>query len=460
MIKITGPHLDKKKKHAGAPKCWYLYWTTPLKNADGTVKLVNDAPELERHRPYYATRAEAEADKARIEAQYERTGSGEFIFDRTAAADYEAAKKIVGNVPLVEIARFWRLHHPEQPKQKISELYPLFIADAKERLGETRHIDDLDYRVGIYVATAGERYPDTVTRADIMTYLKALKLAPRTRRNHKQSICRFFNWLLDTGHVTSNPAAGIKKRMLPKETRSEIRFLKFDQTERYLRAAERYDPDLVAHEVVQLLAGVRADDEMANFDAKYVLPDTKEVVVPESIAKMDERDVIEGLEDCFWSWWSVYGKEEGLLRVKNYEPRWYRIRVLASILDQARADELARLPIKTLLKLEIAKNALKEWPWNARRRTFCTHHIAKHKSADKTAEIMRHHGSTYTLHNSYKGLGVTQAKGVMYFEIQPCPVAHPIRPELPLRGIVRKQAERVSAAYPSIVGSTTQGIAG
>ena len=444
MITITGPHYDKTRKR------WHLYWTTPRKNPDGTIQLKpNGRPVLDRHRPPYATRAEAEADKVRIEAQYEQTGSGEFLFDRAAAADYEAAKKIIGNVAMVEAARFWRLHHPEQPKQKIAELFTLFLADAKERLQETRHVGDLDSRVGTYVKAVGERYPDTVTRLEIMAYLKALKLAPRTRRNHKQSICQFFNWMLDNGHVTSNPAGGIKKRMLPKETRSEIRFLKVDQAERYLRAAERYDPDLVAHEVVQLLAGVRADDEMANFDAKYVLPETKEIVVPESISKMEERDVIEGVEDCFWNWWSAYGKEEGLLRVKNYEPRWLRIRVLASILDQKRADELARLPIKTLLKMEIAKNALKDWPWNARRRTFCTHHIAKHQSADKTAVIMRHHGSTYTLHNSYRGLGVTQVKGVKYFEILPCPVAHPIRPELPLRGIVRKQAERTKPAAQS-----------
>ncbi|PTY04234.1 hypothetical protein DB347_20265 [Opitutaceae bacterium EW11] len=180
---------------------------------------------------------------------------------------------------------------------------------------------------------------------------------------------------------------------------------------------------------------------MANFDTKYVLSETKGIVVPGSISKMGERDVLEGVEECFWNWWTVYGKDEGLLRVKNYEPRWFRVRVLASILDQARADEFARLPIKSLLKMDLATKALADRPWNARRRTFCTYHVAKHQSADKTAMLMRHQGGTATLWKSYRGLGVTQAKGMAYFEIQPCPVAHPIRPERPLRGIVRKQAE-------------------
>jgi hypothetical protein len=32
------------------------------------------------------------------------------------AADYEAAKKIIGDVRLVAVVKFWRLHHPEKLK--------------------------------------------------------------------------------------------------------------------------------------------------------------------------------------------------------------------------------------------------------------------------------------------------------------------------------------------------------
>jgi hypothetical protein len=101
-----------------------------------------------------------------------------------------------------------------------------------------------------------------------------------------------------------------------------------------------------------------------------------------------------------------------------------------------------------LLNLPEARAALRRWPWNARRRTFCTFHVAKHQSAAKTALIMRHRGSTYTLHNSYRGLGVTQEQGAKYFQIMPAPVAAPVRPAKAMTGIVRmmKEARALRAA--------------
>ena len=102
---------------------------------------------------------------------------------------------------------------------------------------------------------------------------------------------------------------------------------------------------------------------------------------------------------------------------------------------------LGRLPIKVLLNLPEARAALRRWPWNARRRTFCTFHVAKHQNAAKTALIMRHRGSAYTLHNSYRGLGVTQEQGAKYFEIMPAPVAVPVRPVKATTGIVRMMQE-------------------
>ncbi|MDR1283114.1 MAG: hypothetical protein LBK99_20180 [Opitutaceae bacterium] len=164
----------------------------------------------------------------------------------------------------------------------------------------------------------------------------------------------------------------LKRRQLPKIVHREIEFLSIPEVTRYLRAAERYDPELVAHEVIQLFAGVRADDEMADFDGKWVLPQTREVVIPAEVGKMGRREVIDGLEDCFWSWWEKYGRK-GILRPTNYMARWQRIRVRAQITDRAKADTLAVLPIKTLLSHELAAAKLAAWPWNARRRTFCTY---------------------------------------------------------------------------------------
>ena len=86
-MEITGPFLDRAKQ--GQPKPWYLRYSAPKLNSDGTAVLGRDGkPVLQRHRPYYPTKAKAEADKPRIQEQIGAAGTGRFLFDR---AKYRAA---------------------------------------------------------------------------------------------------------------------------------------------------------------------------------------------------------------------------------------------------------------------------------------------------------------------------------------------------------------------------------
>ncbi|MBL9213796.1 MAG: hypothetical protein JNL92_25265, partial [Opitutaceae bacterium] len=84
-MEITGPFLDEAKKLSGRPACWYLRYSAPKRNADGTLVLAEKGrPVTQRYRPFYATKAEALADIPRIREQHEVAGSGQFIFNRHA----------------------------------------------------------------------------------------------------------------------------------------------------------------------------------------------------------------------------------------------------------------------------------------------------------------------------------------------------------------------------------------
>lgn len=440
-MKIGGPFLDTSRK--GSPKKWYLSYFVPRLDAQGAPILIEGRAQLERKRPYYETQASAQADKPRIFAQYGAAGSAAEggVLSGAQAAEYEEAKRIVPEVTLGHVARFYRLHHPLAETARVSALVTKFLAWVEAVHKKERHYEDLDSRLTMFAKRFGERIPATLTRTELLDYLLSLGKAGRTVLNHKRAIVNFLNWMTEQRPqiITINPIAGLKKRQLPKTDKKEIGFLDLDQARRYLRAAERYDREFVAHEVIQLFSGVRADDEMADFDGKWVKAETREIVIPAEIAKMDRREVIAGLEENFWAWWTDYGRE-GILRPKNHGPRWLRIRALAEIRDTAKADALAALPIKTMLARPDIKALLKQWPWNARRRTFCTYHVAKHQSADRTALILRHRGEAGTLHNSYRGTGVTQAQGAEFFALMPAPVATQIRPVIATKGIIAKQA--------------------
>ena len=403
-----------------------------MRNPDGSPVLdENGRIVLDRERPFYETKEKAEADKARYEQQHATAGaSGVGLLTREQLLDYELAKGIVQDVPLLELAKFWRLHHPATAADPLHVLVPKFLEELKAlNNGEaTRHYNDLKSRLGIFCGTLGQRMPGSVTKQEILDYLLALKLEGRTILNHKRAIMNFFGWLEEKGHIPINPAGGITRKKLPKIVKKEIRFMSRNEVERYLRTIERYDPALVAHEVIQLFSGVRADDEMKDFMAEWVMPLTKEIVVPAAAAKTDRREVINELEPNFWKWWKAYGKAEGRVRPKNYLNRWRRVRYLATIDDQETADQMARRSLKRLLQRPETRTALKVWPWNARRRTFCTYHVAKYQSADRTALILRHKGGAAVLLESYRGLGVSQREGAAFFAILPRKVPRPIPP--------------------------------
>lgn len=418
-MKIGGPFLDKDRR--GSPKRWYLSFFIPKKRADGSIELnAKGRPILVRKRPYYASRDDAAADKPVLAAQYAAGGTAgpAGILNREQVSDYEQARAIAPEVPLAELARFWRLHHPLQAVASIAELVPLFTDELKARVGETRHWGDLKHRLSVFCRSYGDRNPQTFTRDEFLTYLLGMGKAGRTVLNQKRAIVTFFNWLVEKQRLPINPLAGLKKRHLPKASRKEIGFLSIDDVAAYLRAAERYDPVIVAHEVIQLFAGVRSDDEMADFRGEWVLPRTREIVIPADVAKTGVREVISGLEDNFWSWWEKYGRD-GLLRPTGHQWRWRRLRILAAITDPERAAHLSSITKREIFRAPEARAALTAWPWNARRRTFCTYHVAKYQSADRTALILRHRGDTYTLHNSYRGTGVTPEQGAAYFQIIP-----------------------------------------
>ena len=456
-MNIGGPFYDASRRKS--PKKWYLSYFLPKKHPDGTVILVDGKTVLERKRPYYASEEDAAADKPAILAQYASAGASSCggVLTRDQAAEFELAKSIAPEASLADLARFWRAHHPLQAVVRVSAAADLFLAATKARLGETAGYEDLKSRVGMFVDAFGERIPETISRGEFLRWLDSKpakwrgvsRLAPSGRSilNLKQSACRFFNWMRaqEPAFVTHNPAGGITRAQLPKIAANEIRFLSLEEVGSYLRAAERYDPELVAHEVIQLLAGVRADDEMANFSGDFVFAATREIEIPASIAKKDRRDVINTLEPVFWEWWAVYGRK-GILRPPNYANRWRRVRILAGMTRRDGAAAADALAGESVFKLQIRpdlKPFLASWPWNARRRTFCTYHVAKYQSADKTALILRHDGDVSTLHNSYRGRGVTQEQGAAFFDLRPQRVARPLLAggARPPRGIVRFRLE-------------------
>lgn len=79
-MEISGPFFDHAKKRSGRNNCWYLRYSAPRTNPDGSfVRKAGGKIVLQRHRPYYESRKLAEADKPRIQEQFTKTGPVSFF---------------------------------------------------------------------------------------------------------------------------------------------------------------------------------------------------------------------------------------------------------------------------------------------------------------------------------------------------------------------------------------------
>ena len=126
---------------------------------------------------------------------------------------------------MIELAQFWRLHHPSIAQRTFVEFKEEYLADIEVRVGLTRHYEDLKSKVGIICQTFGDRLPATISRAEALGYLKVLGKGSRTILNFKRAACNYFNWLVEKQVLTENPFGSIKKRQLPRK-KKEIEFLK------------------------------------------------------------------------------------------------------------------------------------------------------------------------------------------------------------------------------------------
>jgi len=148
---ISGPFRDP------ARKAWYLLIGLPKRSPDGSPVLRGGKSVIQRWRPYYPTRAKALADIDRIKDQHDTAGSDQGgVLTRQQAVEFNQAKNVAPEVSLIELARFWRLHHPETTQRRLGEWQADFYKDVEGRLGHTRHWDDLRSRIAILCRTFGE----------------------------------------------------------------------------------------------------------------------------------------------------------------------------------------------------------------------------------------------------------------------------------------------------------------
>lgn len=379
----------------------------PPKTRTGTVPVVylpdRDRWQLttyadgKRKRTFHPTEKAALTEWNRINRRLRRFGS-ESDFSPAEVAEFREAKRITDGADLRDVAAFWRLHHPEgKERAKLIDAASAFLEAQNGKGLAPRYLAGLRHHVEAFANCFPSRDLSSISGNDLLDWLRALRVDPRTVRNYSGSLRAFFAWTKRRGLVSISPAESIHDADLPAARPRAKGVLTVDQCAALMAHLQANRPKYVAWHALQLFAGIRrAEVGRLRWDWIDLYAETITLLgwsEGKRIVKTGDDWVLHDLPANLWEWLRAF-RGEG------------RIAVPGNVTVEAmRADEFPRIGIP-------------EWPQNAMRHTFCTMLMSLHQSADKVASWSRHTNAAQ-LYRSYVARLVSREEAGRFCGIRP-----------------------------------------
>ena len=173
------------------------------------------------------------------------------------AADVAEAHKVAPGIKMLELAKFWALHHVGRPITPQDTLNELLAAKAREGRSKD-HLKDLRIRIGRFARAVTVPLPN-ITTTDIDDWLGTIKGSNRSRRNYRAALATLFQFAIQRRYLPKQwdelPAAPRKLSEQP-----PIEIYTPDELKRLLKAAaarKRSATNILPMFLLGAFAGIR-----------------------------------------------------------------------------------------------------------------------------------------------------------------------------------------------------------
>lgn len=323
-------------------------------------------------RTYFHTQQEAQgfADKKNIE--FENKGTESLAIStatRLMAQEAELAlqpyRKTIRDAVAFYLEHLNRVSASKTVRAAVAEF--LRVKVSQKRVLSFRYRKDLKNRLEKFAGKFGTEQVANVSGSNIEDWLRGMNISGVTHDNYHRILSVFFSWALKAKLVGENPIAYIRD---PEPITKTPGVFTPEEAERLLNAAPA---ELVPYLAFSLFCGIRPEEfhktiirrsqgvetrEVVSLDWNAVDLNQKIVIVSSELAKTHRKRVITIPENLI-PWVS------GL---------WQRFGPVAPIRFREKLEKLRR---------EIA---LKKWPHDVLRHSYCTYHLAQHKNEHLTAQ--------------------------------------------------------------------------
>ena len=362
----------------------------------GEYKFVVDLRAFGSGRKFFRSMYEAKEALRHYRARYAGHGQESLRVPDMEMREILNIRRILarGGKTIGDVARFYAAHVLASEKSCTAVQLVQELLAAKERDGASIvHLSDLRSRLNAFAKKFDGRPVATITRAEIDDWLRSLPVSAVTRNHYRRLIVLAFNFAVQRGYATSNPA---QKTAKAKEARGKIGILTVEQAARLLEAAT---PEILPYIAIGLFAGLRRAE----------------------IQRLD---------------WSEIDFESCLIEVKAEKSKTAQrkhVTILPNLREwllphrKLNGSVTPQLCFREMFEKARERAGIAEWPENALRHTFASYHLAHFKNAASTALELGHHDSRVTFAH-YREL-VKPKEAERFWNIKPQAVANVVSME-------------------------------
>ena len=341
-------------------------------------------------RVFFVTKArrDREFDKLRRVERQEGLGAlSATAADMALLADLRALLP-VGVDPRVAV-RFFVEHHALNSTVSMLEAWRGFTKRQQVRQIEPKTLDKERRALDRLVAGVGSgRMVAAVTSGMVVDLLGGMVFAPVTIESHRKVWSAFFGWCVREQFCRVSPMLSIDR---VKVVRGEVEFMPARDVALFFEKALEIQPEIVPALALSFFAGLRSSsiERLVRGDLDF---EERGIRLQAQQHKTGRRFFVQGFPDNLWVWLEPWrglkelprGSSSVFIRQRN------RVYTAAGV----------------------------DFPHNAGRHSFCTHHIALFGSADQAATLLTHRGNVSMLYDHYRG-NAKKADAEIYFDIVP-----------------------------------------
>ena len=372
----------------------------------------------QRKQKYFKTRNEADewaADREKV-ALVHGTDLAISPAERATINDTREALAEVG-LTLREAVEFAIEH---QRKVLASCTVSEMIADSlavRRRSGlSSRHIRDMQGKLGRFQEVFGKRSVATINRKEVEDWLHGLKLAPASVNSYRRILVVAFNDAKRNGYLDQNPAELVRQA---KVIETEVGILTPREAAILLTGADDEIRPVIA---LGLFAGLR-NSELERLNWSEVHLDLGNVRVLAANAKSARHRIVP-IPENLAAWLKTSKRRSGSVWPESHQRGRKKMEAAHRAAGFGTTDEVRKYEAKVKKLIEGGDEAaakalpkLRKWPGNALRHSYGTYHLAHHENA---AALALHLGHTNTnLIFAHYRLPVTKEVAAGYWTITP-----------------------------------------